>query len=156
MDINITIDRSYGKKANYTIGRFSVNGQRLFESLEDPDRGLTSAWTDAAIKATKIAGKTAIPTGTYQIILTVSERFKTRSWAAKYGGLVPLLVGVKGFSGVRIHPANDASELEGCIAPGDNKVVGKVLNSVKRYDELMYKYIVPAWEAHSNITITIK
>lgn len=46
------------------------------------------------IKARKIFGKTAIPTGTYKVQLTYSPRFKR---------VLPLLIGVKGFEGIRIH-----------------------------------------------------
>ncbi len=154
MDVNVKIKRAW-KKDGYTIGRLFVNGTRLCESLEDKDRGMTSAWTDAAIKATKIAGETAIPTGTYKLILSRSNRFSGRPWAEKFSGLVPEIVGVKGYAGVRIHPANDATELEGCIAPGDNKVKGGVINSVARYTELM-KYLYPAWIAGVDMFITIE
>jgi hypothetical protein len=152
--LKISLKRSW-KKETYTIGELYVNGVRFSESVEDKDRGLTSSMTVADIQLKKVFGQTAIPTGTYKLILSVSPKFKKKAWGAKYGGLVPELVGVKGFSGVRIHPANYATELEGCIAPGDNKVKGGVLNSVKRYYELMDKYIFPSWTRKEEITITI-
>jgi len=153
--LRLSTDRAW-KKEDYTIGRFFINDIRFHESLEDPDRGLNSSWSLAAIKAMKIAGATAIPTGTYKVILSLSEKYKNRDWAKKYDGLVPEIVGVPGFSGVRIHPANWASEIEGCIALGENKVKGGVINSKKTYYEFMDKYFMPAWKAGEEITITIK
>lgn len=152
--LRLKTDRAW-KKADYTIGRFFVNDTRFCESLEDPDRGLDQSMNILDILAMKVPGVTAIPRGTYKVILSVSPRFKKKRWAQKYGGLVPEIVGVKGYSGVRIHPSNYASELEGCIAVGENKVKGGIINSVKWYEELMSKYIFPAWTRKEDITIEI-
>lgn len=152
--LRLKTDRAW-KKADYTIGRFFANGNRFCESLEDPDRGLDQSMNIMDILANKIPGATAIPRGTYKIVLSVSQKFKKRSWAKDYGGLVPEILGVKGFSGVRIHPLNKASETEGCIAVGENKVKGGVVNSVKKYKELMDNYILPAWTRKEEITIEI-
>lgn len=153
--MKLKTDRAWKKEA-YTIGRFFVNGIRFYESLEDKDRGLNSGMSESEIASKKVYGKTAIPTGTYRVILSVSQKFKTRAWAKKYGGLVPEIVGVKGFSGVRIHPLNTAEESLGCLGIGENKVAGKIINSQKRYYELMDKYLIPAWSRKEEITITIK
>ena len=152
--MRLKLERRY-KKATYTIGILYVNGVRFCEAIEDRDRGLNSSMSVAEISAKKVYGETAIPTGTYKVILSVSQKFKSKSWAAKYGGLVPEIVGVKCYAGVRTHPANRATELEGCVAPGDNKIKGGVTNSVKRYTELMDKYIMPAWTRKEEITIEI-
>lgn len=152
--MNLRVERRW-KRDQYTIGIMYVNGTRFSETVEDADRGLDSSMDVLTILAKKQPGITAIPTGTYKVILTVSPKFKKKSWALKYGGLVPELVGVRGYSGVRIHPANYATELEGCIAPGENKVKGGVVNSVKWYLELMDKYIFPAWTRKEDIIIEI-
>ena len=151
--MKLKIWRKWPKKG-YCIGIFYVSGARLSNSLEDEDRGLVQTMPTGKINQIKIFGRTAIPKGTYKVILSVSPKFKERAWAKRYGGLVPEIVGVKGWTGVRIHPANSASELLGCVAPGDNLKVGKVLNSTKRYDELM-KQLVPAWDKGEDITIEI-
>lgn len=155
MKVNVEVERAW-KKADYTIGRFFVNGIRFHESLEDPDRGLASTMSLDQIKAAKVYGQTAIPVGTYKLILSVSPKYKDRSWAKKYDGLVPEIIGVPGYSGVRIHPANNASEIEGCIAVGENKVRGGVINSQKTHCELMDKYLMPAWIAGEEMSITIR
>ena len=153
--MKLKIDRAW-KKEGYTIGRFFINGVRFHETLEDQDRGLNSSMTDEQIKAIKVYGQTAIPTGTYKVILSVSPKYKDRDWAKEFNGLVPEIVGVPGYVAARIHPANFASELEGCVATGENKVKGGVVNSKKTYRELMNKYLVPAWSRKEEITITIK
>jgi len=153
--MKLKIDRRW-RKDTYTIGILYVNGVRFCETVEDKDRGLSSSWTDAAIKIAKIFGETAIPTGTYKIVMSYSSKFKNKSWAKKYGGQTPELVNVNGFSGVRIHPGNNAADSLGCILPGNNKVKGGVINSQKVYYELMDKYLMPAWSRKEEITITIK
>jgi len=153
--LDLLVHRKW-KKEKYTIGRMFANGTFLFNTLEDTDRGLASWMTEAVIKTMKIAGITAIPTGTYEIRLTVSPKFKNKPWAKKYGGLVPEIVGVIGYSGVRIHPGTDASSTEGCILVGDNTAVGKVTSSQKRYCELMDNYLMPAWTKGEKMEITIK
>lgn len=153
--LRLRIERAW-KKDSYTVGRFFVNDVRFCESLEDKDRGLTDKWSAAAIKLSKVFGKTAIPAGTYRVILSQSTKFWSRSWCQKYNGLVPEIIEVKGFTGVRIHPGNTAADTEGCPLLGDNKKKGMVVNSVKRYCELMDKYIMPAWKAGETIEITIQ
>ena len=153
MKLKVTRD---WKNADYTIGRFFVDGIYLCNSLEDTDRGLAQHWTEAAVKVAKIYGKTAIPAGTYKVVLSYSKVFKTKTWAKKYGGLVPELQNVKGFEGIRIHPGNGPEDTYGCILVGDNKVKGRLINSQKRYYELMDKYLMPAWSRKEEITIIIK
>ena len=152
--VELLIDRRW-KKANYTIGRFFVNGQRLCESLEDTDRGLQQRMPVGIINSKKVYGKTAIPTGEYDVVLSVSPKFKNRVWAKKYGGLVPEILNVKGYTGVRIHPLTSADQTEGCPGIGDNTIVGKLTNSQKRYYELM-DILVPAFKAGERIILTIR
>ena len=106
------------------------------------------------INQIKVYGRTAIPKGTYKVILSVSPKFKDRPWAKKYNGLVPEILNVKGFAGIRIHPGNRATDTDGCPLVGDNTAVGRLTNSTKRYYELMDK-LVPAWEKGEEITLEI-
>ena len=125
------------RKNGYTIGSLLVDGVKFCDTLEDTDRGLTSSMTLQEIKANKVKGKTAIPTGIYHVDMdTVSPRFKARSWARTYGGRVPRLQGVKGFDGVLIHPGNTAADTEGCVLVGRNTEVGKLTDSKATYCKL--------------------
>jgi hypothetical protein len=155
MELKLTLERRY-KCNDYTIGRMKVGSVVTSDTLEDKDRGLTSDMSLAAIKLRKIFGKTAIPTGTYRVKLTYSPKFASKPWAKKYGGLVPEILDVKGFSGVRIHPLNNASETEGCVGVGENKVKGQIINSVSTYCSLMNEYLIPAHRRNDVIWITVK
>ena len=153
--MNIVIDRKW-KKGSYTIGNLYINGVLFSNTLEDKDRGLTSSMTLEEINKKKIYGQTAIPSGTYEVKMTYSNRFHSRAWGKKYGGKVPELINVKGFGGVRIHPFNRASESLGCIAVGKNSAVGMVTNSQAYYFKLLDDYIVPVVKKGEKITLTIK
>ena len=106
-------------RSTYTIGRLYVDGNYLCDTLEDTVRDLNkNGKFDNGEK--KVYAKTAIPYGTYEIKWTYSPRFK------KY---TPQLMNVPSFEGIRIHSGNTSSDTEGCLILGENKQVGKVLNS---------------------------
>lgn len=154
--MEILIKRRY-KGDSYTIGTMYIDGERFCDTLEDKDRGLNASMSEANIARYKVYGKTAIPTGTYKVSMSdVSPKFKSRSWAKKYNGIVPRLVGVKGFSGVLIHPGNKAADTLGCILVGENKVVGQVINSQQTWFRLMDECLIPARQRGETILLTIK
>lgn len=106
-------------RSTYTIGRLYVDGDYFCDTLEDTVRDLNKDGKfDNGEK--KVYGKTAIPYGTYEIKWTYSPRFK------KY---TPQLMNVPSFEGIRIHSGNTSADTEGCLILGENKQVGKVLNS---------------------------
>lgn len=122
----------------YTVGRLYVNGTFFSHTMEDVDRDLYQEMDEEVIKEIKVYGKTAIPKGTYKVDMnTVSPKFRNRSWAKPYNGIVPRILDVKGFEGILIHPLNKASESYGCIGVGVNDVKGMVTNSVATYKKLM-------------------
>ena len=143
-------------KPTYTIGRLLIEGMEFCDTLEDKDRGLTFDMPTAEIYKRKVYGQTAIPYGRYEIKLTVSPKFKNRSWAAKYGGLVPEITGVPAFVGIRIHPGTNSASTDGCPLVGENKIVGGLVNSQQAYDDLMKYYLMPAHQRGQKIFITIK
>lgn len=153
--MQLTLERKWKKDA-YTIGKLYVNGEFFSNTLEDKDRGLTSSMTLEEINKKKIYGQTAIPSGTYEVKMTYSNRFNSRAWGKKYGGKVPELLNVKGFGGVRIHPGNKAADTLGCILVGKNSAVGMVTNSQTYYFKLLDNYVVPATKRKEKILITIK
>lgn len=152
--MNLKLDRSYTAKG-YTIGKLYVDGAAFCDTLEDTDRGLHCGMTSKEIKANKVAGKTAIPKGIYTVNMnTLSPRFKARSWARPYGGIVPRLEAVPGFVGVLIHPGNSADDTDGCILVGRNTVVGGLTDSVKTYLKLM-SLLMAARDRGDAVTIEI-
>ena len=93
------------------------------------------------VRDTKIKYKTAIPFGTYQVVITWSPRFKRQ---------MPLLVNVPGFDGIRIHPGNTHENTAGCLLVGD-EVVGEALLDSKTAFDRLYAKLVKA----KNVTIEI-
>ena len=114
-------------KNTYTIGKLYVDGKYECDVLEDVDRGLDSSMSESEILEKKVKGQTAIPTGHYVINITYSPKYKR---------MMPLLLDVKGFSGIRIHSGNSSKDTEGCLLVGKNKQVGKVLESRDTYKRL--------------------
>lgn len=153
--MNIVIDRKW-KKDTYTIGNLYINGVLFSNTLEDKDRGLTSSMTLEEISKKKIYGQTAIPTGTYEVKMTYSNRLHSRAYAKKYDGKLPELINVKGYEGVRIHPFNRAQETLGCLSVGKNNIKGAVTNATAYFYMLVDNYILPAIKRGEKITITIK
>ena len=100
-----------------TIGRLFIDGKFFCYTLEDKDRGLDQNMPLAVIKSQKVYGQTAIPYGTYKVIVTPSVRLKRT---------LPLLVNVPGYEGIRIHKGNTASDSLGCIILGSSKDVNRV------------------------------
>ena len=144
------------KGPSYTIGKLFINGVYECDTLEDQDRGLTSQMSLEEIKAKKVYGVTAIPTGTYSInITTISPKFKDRAWAKPYKGILPRLENVKGYEGVLIHVGNKAEDTLGCILVGENKVKGQVINSTATFYELM-TVLLKAQSAGEVIELTIE
>jgi len=125
------------KKDKYTIGHLyrqdKENGQWVYicDTIEDKDRGLDQSMTLANIERIKVKHQTAIPTGTYEIVMNVvSPKFAAKpKYKAFCGGRIPRYKYVKGFSGACMHAGIDQDSTSGCTVVGENKVVGKVVNS---------------------------
>ena len=88
------------KTNNSTIGELFINNKFECYTLEDIER------------ESKVYGKTAIPKGRYEVVMTMSNRFKV---------VLPLLLKVPNFEGIRIHAGNTASNTEGCILLGQTR-----------------------------------
>lgn len=72
----------------------------------------------------------AIAAGRYRVLFTVSARAARQElWSPDAQHRLPLIDGVPGRSGLRIHAANFAYELLGCIALGRRLVGPQLLNS---------------------------
>ena len=126
----------HARRADYTIGSLEdEKGKKICDTLEP-------TWRDYKAGEKKVPGKSAVPEGTYRVVTTYSQRFR------KY---LPLLVGVPGFEGVRIHAGNTSRDTEGCILVGQNLQVGKVFWSRITLEKLM-KLI----ENEKEIYLTIK
>ena len=125
--MNIELKR-IAVKDTYTIGKLYIDGAYFCDTLEDKDRGLEDNMPIEKIMFLKKSHITAIPTGTYTVILNYSNRFKR---------IMPLVMNVKGFAGIRIHAGNTSEDTDGCILVGENKAKGQVLNSKDTYSRLL-------------------
>ena len=143
--MKLKVNRIY-RGLDYTIGRLYINDEYYSDVLEDADRGLKDDMDLETIQALKKPNITAIPTGTYKVLITYSPRFKQR---------MPILMNVKGFDGIRIHSGNTHKDTSGCLLVGENKEKGKVLNSKITYTKL-FNIINDALENNDEVTITIE
>lgn len=97
----------------------------------------------------KVYGKTAIPAGTYDVIVSYSQHFKKP---------LPILLAVPKFSGVRIHSGNSSKDTEGCILVASERTDPSkdwVSGSRKAFDKLFDK-IMSALNSGQRIVIEIK
>jgi hypothetical protein len=106
------------KTDNSTIGELTIDGKFECYTLEDKERDV------------KIKCETAIPKGTYKVIINQSNRFKK---------LLPLLLDVPNFEGVRIHPGNTNHDTEGCILVGRTRSKDFIGQSRKAFATLFAK-----------------
>ena len=117
------------KTENSTIGELTIDGKFECYTLEDKERDI------------KIKGETAISKGTYKVIINQSNRFKR---------LLPLLLNVNDFEGVRIHSGNSNHDTEGCILVGKTYSIDYIGQSRKAFDSLFLKM-----QNAKEITLTI-
>lgn len=122
MDISV-LRTAFGK--TYTIGHMSCRDLSLW-TLEDTMREVSGV----PVCDWKQHGCSAIPVGSYQVIVNYSNRFKKE---------LPLLIGVEGFVGVRIHSGNSSEDTEGCILVGKglNQAGDRITDSRSAMNELM-------------------
>lgn len=143
-EVDFILKRRYFSP-KYTIGRMSLDKFDLCDTLEDTVRDHNADGDLLDEGEGKIPGKTAIPYDRYKVTIVYSPKFKR---------MVPLLNGVKHFTAIEIHAANTPEQLEGCIAPGENKVKGMVLNSRKWEDtitKIIQAFIAAGYEVYINI-----
>ncbi len=122
-----------------TIGVLALDGQPFCHVLEDVVRPAGQA---------KIFGRTAIPAGSYGVVITYSTRFRQP---------MPLLLQVPGYEGVRIHSGNSAADTEGCLLVGtyDPRRPDWVSNSRATYAGLFAR-LQAARDAGQSLRLTIK
>jgi hypothetical protein len=129
-----------------SIGELYINGVFECFTLEDKDRGLTQSMTLAQIQAIKVYGKTAIPKGRYQVVIQYSQKHQKD---------LPLLLNVKDYAGVEMHPGNTDVDTLGCILLGQMRTTNSVLSSVKAFTAFFPK-LQAAINRKEQIFITIQ
>ena len=116
-----------------TIGELTIDGVHQCFTLEDK------------VRPVKIFGQTAIPAGRYEVVVNESAHFHK---------LLPELVNVPDFEGVRIHSGNKPADTEGCILVGRTKGTNVINDSHTAFDALFPK--IQAAVAREKVFIEIK
>jgi hypothetical protein len=116
-----------------TIGQMSLDGVFECYTLED------------VVRPVKIKGITAIAAGSYEVVISFSERF---------GRPLPLLLDVPNYDGVRIHPGNTDRDTEGCILVGKTKKTDFIGSSKGAFAALFQKIQTAAQQEKIFIHIT--
>jgi hypothetical protein len=122
-------------KDGCTLGDLHVDSEWLCYTLEDEVRD-----------GPKVAGKTAIPTGAYTVVIDLSTRF---------GRLMPHVLNVPGFTGIRIHPGNTAENTDGCILVGNTKGTKSIGQSRAAYS-VLFAMLSEAKRKGESIMLTIE
>ena len=129
----------------YTIGKMYIDGKYFCDTLEDRVRDLNKngKFDNGEVK---VAGETAIPYGRYQVVVTMSPKFKRE---------LPRLLNVPNFDGILIHRGNTDKDSAGCLLLGENKVKGKVINSTP-YEQKLVSILKDVQNKGEGIWITIE
>jgi len=147
-----------GSTKEYTIGELFVNEEatlskttKVCDTLEDTFRLLPKVCpnTPKGIGCSckeKVHGKTCIPYGTYTVRLSYSNRFRR---------ILPEVLNVPHFLGIRLHSGNSSKDTEGCILVGTKSKGDWVTASRVAFNKL-YKLLQTAEKNKEEITITIR
>jgi hypothetical protein len=90
-----------------TISRFSIDGAPYCYALEPTVREIAGM----PVESWKVPGRTAMPCGLFHV---------TIDWSTRFRCLMPHVLNVPGFDGVRIHPGNTWHDTEACPCVGRN------------------------------------
>lgn len=118
------------KTTRATFGELSIDGKFFCYTLEDPVRDV------------KIPKETAIPAGAYKVVLSMSNRFKK---------VLPEVLNVPGFVGVRIHGGNTVQDTEGCPLVGYQRTSVGLSSSLPASTDLVKRLS----EAKDTIWLTV-
>lgn len=130
-------------KEDYTIGHLYIDGKYFCDTIEDKVRDYNKDGDLNDTNEQKVYSKTAIPYGRYEVTTDIiSPKYSRISSYIWCGGYLPRLLNVPHFEGILIHAGNTASDSAGCLIVGDNKMKGRVINSMatlrRLYTELKF------------------
>lgn len=109
--------------------------------------GVFACWTlEDVVRPVKIPGETAIPAGRYAVRLSLSQRFQK---------LLPEVLAVPGFTGIRIHAGNTRKDTAGCLLVGRVRAVDRIEESKLALMNVM-EHLRRATTAGDPITLTIE
>lgn len=116
-----------------TWGRLDINDKFFCNVVEDQLRA----------PGVKIAKLTAIPPGVYKMRLSLSTRFKK---------ILPELLDVPMFLGIRLHGGRDGQDSEGCPCLGFGRI-GDILTRTIEASEALVKLLKDSGEAFHTVHV---
>lgn len=125
-----------------TLGHMTIDGLMFGYTCEDVDRRLEDNPDQEIIR-----GQTAIPRGIYKIILSFSHRFQR---------IMPEILDVSGFTGIRIHGGNGPDDTEGCVLLGKSRLYDTGTAGCKERNKMLIEKLEEAEERGEYSTIEIK
>ena len=128
---------------NYTIGKLYVDDSYVGYTLEDRVREVPGV----AVKEWKIKDETAIPRGTYSIIVDFSNHFQRE---------LPHVLDVPGFEGIRIHPGNSDKDSSGCILVGSTWAGTDFIGNSRVTFEHLFDMIKAALKRDETVTVEVQ
>lgn len=127
-------------KKKATLGHLDVDGVFECVTLEDVLRGIKEDGEG------KIFGETAIPVGTYEVIIDFSQRFQKKMLH---------ILDVPWFTGIRIHSGNTDANTEGCVLVGRTVVNDDYIQGGSVALPQLQAKIQAALNRDEKVTITI-
>ncbi len=118
---------------NATLGELYIDGEYFCYTLEDK------------VRDEKIKGITAIPYGSYKVVI---------DWSNRFGKRMPHILNVLNFEGVRIHAGNTDKDTEGCILVGFTKGEATIGRSKDAYEQL-FTALEASFNRNEAITLDI-
>lgn len=128
-----------------TISELLMDDEFLCDALEDTVR---DGDDDILQPEEKVYGATAIPIGTYEIVLHHWDR---------YGCKMPLLLNVPLYQGVYIHPGNGPKDTLGCILVGER--TGGMADFIAKSRVIFFERVLPRihdWLDDQKLFISIR
>lgn len=110
-------------QAGATLGGLYLDGVWFSWTLEDTIREVEGQ----PVSQWKQRGITAIPQGAYKVKLTFSQKFQR---------MLPELLDVPGFDGIRIHAGNRSENTEGCVLVGFQRANAALTGGTSKPAEL--------------------
>lgn len=132
-----------------TPGTLFVDGEEVCRTLEDE------------VREVKVAGETAIPAGTYKVMLRTEGGFHGRykkRWPDIHKGML-WVRNVPNFEYILIHCGNTVDDSRGCVLVGEtlwtDKKEYKLANSAKAYLKF-YPTVADALLAGDSVTLEVR
>ena len=109
------------------VKRTELTDKATMGELYLPDGAFHSYTLEDPVRDHKIAGKTAIPSGTYEVVV---------AWSSRYQKPMPRLLDVPFYQGILIHSGNTPEHTHGCLLVGRKKAQDAIFESILAFEDL--------------------